>query len=59
MDCNNYYVSVAGQIELSGQFVSTQVTLFQPRSTCFNPGHFGSGIKHRSQVIVLPIQKVS
>ena len=52
----------AGQIEPSGQFVSTQVNLFQtrlsllqPRSTCFNPGQFGVGTKHRSQVIVLPI----
>ena len=31
--------------------------LFQPRSTCFNLGQFGAGTKHRSQVIVPPIQK--
>ena len=42
------YVYVAGQVEPSGQFVSTQVSLFQPRSTCFNSGHFGAGTKHRS-----------
>ena len=29
----------------------------QPKSTCFNPGQFGAGTKHRSQVIVAPIQK--
>ena len=29
------------------------------RSTCFNPGQFGAGTKHRSQVIVLTTQKVS
>ena len=50
-------VYVAGQIKPTGQFVSTQVSLFQPRSTCFNPGQFGAGTKHRSQVVVLPIQK--
>ena len=30
---------------------------FQTRLVCFNPGQFGAGTKHRSQVIVLPIQK--
>ena len=29
------------------------------RSICFNPGQFGAGTKHRSRVIVLPMQKVS
>ena len=52
------YGYVAGQIELSGQFVSTKVNLFQLRSICFNPGQFGAGTKHRSQVIFLPMQKV-
>ena len=41
------------------QFVSTHANLSQPRSVCCNPGQFGAGTKHRSQVIVLPIQKVS
>ena len=35
-------IDVAGQIEPSGQLVSTQVNFFQPRSICFNPGHFVS-----------------
>jgi len=35
-----------------------QVSLFQHRSTCFNPGQFGAGAKGRSQVVVLlPIEK--
>ena len=46
-------VHVAGETEPSGQFVSTYY------STCFNPGQFGAGTKHRSQGIILPIQKVS
>ena len=33
---------VAGQIEPSGQFFSTQVNLFQPRSVCFNLGQLVS-----------------
>ena len=37
-------IAVAGQIEPSGQFVSTQVNnyLFQPRSVCFNLGQLVS-----------------
>ena len=33
-----FQIYVTGQIEPSGQFVSTQVNLFQPRSVCFNLG---------------------
>ena len=37
-----------------GQFVSTY-----HKSTCFNPGQFVADTKHRSPVVVLPIQKQS
>ena len=49
------------QVRLNLQVNSfpNQVNLFQSGSVCFNPGQFGAGTKHRSQVIVLPIQKVS
>ena len=39
--------------------IPNQVSLFQPRSSCFNPDQVGAGTKRRSEVIVLPIQKQS
>ena len=47
------------RLHLQVNLFPNQVNSFQPRSICFNPGQFGAGIKHKSQAIVLPIQKVS
>ena len=49
------------QVRLNLQVNSfpNQVNLFNLGQFCFNPCQFGAGTKHRSQVIVLPIQKVS
>ena len=51
------WIIVAGHFDPQVNLFPNQVTLFQPRSTCFNPGQLGAGTKHRSQVVVLPIQK--
>ena len=36
---------------VAGHFVpSVNIIRFQTRSVCFNPGQFGAGTKHKSQV---------
>ena len=45
-------VSLSADVYVAGRFYlfPNQVSLFQPRSICFNPGQFGAGTKRRSQV---------
>ena len=47
---------VAGHFDPLVNSFPNQVSLFHPRSTCFNPGWVKAGTKHRSQVVVVPIK---
>ena len=52
-------VIFAGDFDPSVNSFPSQVNFFQPGSPCFNLCQFVAGTKHRSLVVVVPIQKQS